>query len=156
MESHPAAGPTEGGTRAACWLARVLLTPSILGVIRQTVSLDDGREWWEARLLSFRDHEQLFAATCCHRAVDTTFAITLILPFGSRPSPRSGTKTRRYLIFAMKNSKEVDASVVTGVIRHPNPATPRISVIKLLYGYCLLPAEEGLEQDAASHCNQPN
>jgi hypothetical protein len=92
MESHPDAGPTGGGTRAACWLARVLLTPFILGVIRQTVSLDDGREWWEARLLSFRDHEQLFAATCCHRAVETTFAVTLSLPSGSLPSPSPGTK----------------------------------------------------------------
>lgn len=92
MESHSDAGPTGGGTRAACWLARVLLTPFILGVIRQTVSLDDGREWWEARLLSFRDHEQLFAAACCYLAVDTTSAATLSLPFGSRSSPRSDQK----------------------------------------------------------------
>jgi len=108
---------------------------------------------------SFRDHEQLFAATCCHRAVDATFTVTLSLPFGSRPSPRSGTVTRGYLIFAMKNSKEQNGINLTTPPRHPSHLASRRS------NYCLArastasafgQAEEGLEQDAASHCNQPN
>ena len=44
MKSHSDGGPTGVGTRSVNRLARVALTPSILVVIRQTVSLEAGRE----------------------------------------------------------------------------------------------------------------
>lgn len=44
MKSHSDGGPTGVGTRSVNSLVRVALTRSILVVIRQTVSLEAGRE----------------------------------------------------------------------------------------------------------------
>jgi hypothetical protein len=44
MESHSDGGPNGGGTWTLQWLVQVVLTRSILVVIRQTVSLEGGKE----------------------------------------------------------------------------------------------------------------
>jgi hypothetical protein len=61
MESHSDGGPARGGTRMPQWLVRVVLTRSILVVIRQTVSLEGGKG---RKPDSIRDLKRLFTVRC--------------------------------------------------------------------------------------------
>jgi len=142
MESHSGAGPTGGGTRAACWLARVLLTPFILGVIRQTVSLDDGREGWEARLLFLPRPRAIvcgYLLPSCRRRYLHGHAESAV-----RIAAESTLRYSDSWVPHLCHEKQQGAEWHQSDNPTPPPLASRISAIKLLpckseYGECFWP-----------------